>query len=87
MIWVTWSVMTGTIASRNSATPSRKITITHVTARLRRIPRRWNHSTDGFRPAAMNSDTTMRMSTLPMRSIWPKSQPASTKPRPPKKPM
>ncbi len=87
MISVTWSVITGTIASKNSATPNRNSTITIVTATLRRIPRRWNHSTDGLRPAARNSETTIRISTPPMRSNWPNNQPASTKPRPAKKPM
>ena len=87
VICATWSVMTGTIAHRNSATPHRNRTITIVTEMLRRSPRRWNHSTDGLRPAARNSDTTIRISTLPIRSNWPNSHIASTKPRPPKKPM
>jgi hypothetical protein len=87
VILVTWSVITGTIANKKSATPTRNSTMTIVTATLRRIPRRWNHSTDGLRPAARNSETTMRISTPPMRSNWPNSQYASTKPRPPKKPM
>ncbi len=68
VILVTWSVITGTIATKKSATPTRNSTITIVTARLRRSPRRWNHSTDGLRPAARNSATTMRISTPPMRS-------------------
>ena len=87
VISATCLVMTGTIAHRNSATAHRKRMITIVTARLRRRPRRWNHSTLGLRPAAMNSETKMRISTPPMRSNSWNSQPATTKPRPPKKPM
>ena len=79
--------MTGTIAVTKRPSAATTMTMTATTERLRRSPRRMNHSTSGLSPAARNSETTIRISTDPIAMIcWP-SQIASTAPAAPKKPM
>ena len=56
---VTWSLMTGTIASTNSVTAATTSTMTTTTAYGRRMLRRMKNSTAGLRPAARNIATTI----------------------------
>ena len=69
---VTWSAITGTIATRKSATASTTSSATSSTARERRIPRRMKNSTGGLSPKARNSETTIRISTERAVRIRPK---------------
>ena len=61
----TWSVTTGTIASRNRATAITTNVITTTTAQDRFSPRRMKNSTAGLSPTARNIATTIRRSTDP----------------------
>ena len=65
----TWSAITGTIATTNSASAASTATITVRTAYERRMPRRSKNSTDGLRPAARNSATTTSISVEPIAWI------------------
>ncbi len=78
--------MTGTIATANSATAARKVTITASTAIERLSPRRTRKSTEGARPAARNIETTMSIRVLLIESSVVPSHQAISAPRPPKNP-
>src|SRR4051794_20416326 len=82
----TWSVITGTIATRKSARATSTHTVTTTTAWERRSPRRSKKLTAGFSPAARKSATTIRTRVEPMATMWVASQKATRAPTAPTKP-
>ncbi len=87
MRFATWSVTTGTIASRNRAIAITTNVITTTTAQDRFSPRRMKNSTAGLSPTARNIATTISRSTGPTIRNRPYRNQATSRPRPPKNPI